>query len=57
MLPKKLVELEYLDLPRGLVDAIESGGNFLFWIVIAIFAVWVFARFFAGLRALRWTDQ
>lgn len=56
VLPKKLVELEYIDLPLGLVSGIEIVGNFLFWIVIAIFGVWVFAKFFGNMRALRWQD-
>lgn len=52
-LPKKLVELEYLDWPRPLVDAIEYGGNILFWLVIGVFAFWVFAKFFVGARQAR----
>jgi hypothetical protein len=54
VLPKKLVELEYLDLPLAAVDGIEVVGNILFWLTIAVFAVWVFAQFFGALRAMRW---
>jgi uncharacterized protein len=54
VLPKKLVELEYLDLPLAVVDGIEVVGNILFWLTIAVFAVWVFAKFFGALRAMRW---
>ncbi|HZV53973.1 MAG TPA: sulfite exporter TauE/SafE family protein [Rhodocyclaceae bacterium] len=49
-LPRKLVELEYLDLPMSLVVGIEFLGNVLFWIVIGIFAIWVFAQFVSGAR-------
>jgi hypothetical protein len=56
VLPKKLVELEYLDLPHEVVGTIELVGNALFWLVIAIFAVWVFAKFFGNLRTLRQPD-
>jgi uncharacterized protein len=52
-LPKKLVELEYIDLPLPLVDVIEFVGNIVFWLVIAIFAVWVFAKFIGGARQTR----
>ncbi len=53
VLPKKLVELEYVNWPMPLVDGIEFVGNILFWIVIAIFALWVFAKFFGNMRAMR----
>lgn len=57
VLPKKLVELEYINLPMPLVSGIEFVGNVLFWIVVAIFGVWVFAKFFGSLRALRWREE
>jgi uncharacterized membrane protein YfcA len=52
-LPKKLVELEYLDLPMPVVGAIEYVGNILFWLVIIVFGVWVFAKFIGGIRQAR----
>ena len=52
-LPKKLVELEYLSWPATLVNGIEYFGNILFWVVIAVFAFWVFAKFVAGARLAR----
>jgi uncharacterized protein len=52
-LPKRLIELDCLDLPMPLANAIESIGNILFWLVIAVFAVWVFAKFIAGARNSR----
>jgi uncharacterized protein len=52
-LPKKFTELEVLDLSKGLVNGIEMVGNVLFWIVVAIFGFWIFAKFFANLGSLR----
>ncbi|GAB4389008.1 MAG: sulfite exporter TauE/SafE family protein [Thermodesulfovibrionales bacterium] len=52
-LPKKLVELEVLDLPKPLVKGIESGGNIVFWLVVGAFAVWVISKFLANINALR----
>ncbi len=53
VLPKKLVELEYLDLPKGLVNNFEFVGNIVFWIVVAIFGIFVFGKFFGNIGALR----
>lgn len=52
-LPKKLVELEYLDLPAWLTSLVETAGNWIFWIVVAIFGIWVCSRFFANISVLR----
>lgn len=52
-LPKKLVELEFISLPAGLVNGIEYVGNVVFWIVVAIFGIWVFGKFFANVGKLR----
>jgi uncharacterized protein len=56
VLPKKFVELEYIDLPMALVSGIEFVGNILFWAIVAVFGFWVFAKFFGNMRALRWED-
>lgn len=56
VLPKKLVELEYLSLPMDLVNGVEFVGNILFWLIVAVFGIWVFAKFFGNMRALRWED-
>ena len=56
VLPKKLVELEYLNWPMGLVSGIEFIGNLLFWAIVAVFGFWVFAKFFGNMRALRWEE-
>ncbi len=52
-LPKKLVELEALDWPPMVVNVIQDIGNLIFWIVVAIFGIWVFSKFFANLGKLR----
>lgn len=52
-LPKKLVELEVINLPAGLVNGIEYVGNIVFWVVVAVFGIWVFSKFFGNVRKLR----
>ena len=52
-LPKKFVELEYLNMSAGLVNGIEYVGNIVFWIVVALFGVWVIGKFIVNIGALR----
>ncbi|NTW36142.1 MAG: sulfite exporter TauE/SafE family protein, partial [Syntrophobacteraceae bacterium] len=52
-LPKKLVELEVIDMPKNVVNSIETVGNYLFWVVVAVFGIWIFAKFFGNVGALR----
>lgn len=52
-LPKKLTELEVLNFSKGACDSIEFVGNIVFWVVVAIFGIWIFAKFFSNLGALR----
>ena len=52
-LPKKFVEMEYISLPKALVDNIEFVGNIVFWIVVAIFGVWVIGKFLTNISSLR----
>lgn len=52
-LPKKLVELEMISLPAALVNNVEFFGNIIFWVVVAVFGVWVFGKFFANIGKLR----
>lgn len=56
-LPKKLVELEVIDMPRDVVKFIESAGNVIFWIVVAFFAFWVIGKFVVNIGALRGEDE
>jgi hypothetical protein len=52
-LPKKLVELEVISLPPGLVEGIEFFGNILFWVVVAFFGIWVIGKFITNIGKLR----
>ena len=52
-LPKKMVELEYIDLSKGMINGIEFVGNIVFWIVVAIFGLWIFSKFFTNIKTLR----
>jgi uncharacterized protein len=52
-LPKKFTELEVIDIPKPICSGIETVGNILFWIVVAVFGAWIFAKFFANLSLLR----
>ncbi len=56
-LPKKLVELEVVNLSPTLVKSIETFGNVIFWIVVALFAFWVIGKFIGNLRTLRGEDE
>ncbi|WP_027187466.1 sulfite exporter TauE/SafE family protein [Desulfovibrio cuneatus] len=52
-LPKKMVELEVLDIPRTIVDYIDTVGNIIFWVVVLLFGVWVLSKFFGNIKKLR----
>ena len=52
-LPKKLVELEVISLPTSLVEHIEFFGNILFWLVVAVFGIWVIGKFITNVGKLR----
>ena len=53
VLPKKLVELEMINLDLGLCNRIEFVGNIVFWIVVAGFGFWIFSKFFGNIGKLR----
>ena len=55
-LPKKFTELEVINIPKPICDGIETVGNILFWIVVAVFGLWIFGKFFANLGLLREED-
>jgi hypothetical protein len=52
-LPKKMVELEMISMSKGTINAIESIGNVVFWVVVAIFGLWIFSKFFANIKTFR----
>jgi hypothetical protein len=53
VLPKKLVELEMINLDMTLCNRIEFVGNIVFWIVVAGFGFWIFSKFFGNIGKLR----
>jgi len=52
-LPKKMVELEYLQMSKSAVDMIEMVGNVVFWVVVGFFGIWVISKFFVNIGKLR----
>ena len=52
-LPKKMVELEVLDISKNIVDTIEYVGNIIFWVVVVIFGAWVISKFLVNIGKLR----
>ncbi len=52
-LPKKLVELEVIDISKDLVGGIEYVGNIVFWVVVVIFGSWVIGKFLVNIGKLR----
>ncbi len=52
-LPRKFTELKVVNVPDGISLAIQSVGNYAFWIVVAIFGVWIFSKFLTNVHALR----
>lgn len=53
VVPKKLADLGYIKISKSLASGIESVGFWVFWICIAFFGVWLFAKFFGNLKALK----
>jgi len=52
-LPKKLTELEYINMSPSVTSNIEYAGNIIFWIVVGFFGLWVFSKFFMNIGKLR----
>jgi uncharacterized membrane protein YfcA len=52
-LPKKMNELEYINISKPLAATIESVGNIVFWIIVGAFGIWVLSKFFTNIKALR----
>ena len=53
VLPKKLGELGYIKVSPALASGIETFGFWVFWVCIAIFGIWLFAKFFGNMKILR----
>lgn len=56
-LPKKMVELEMINLSQPVVKGIETFGNVIFWIVVAVFALWVIGKFITNIGMLRGEEE
>jgi uncharacterized membrane protein YfcA len=56
-LPKKLVELEVVNMSADVCKTIESVGNIVFWVVVAFFAAWVIGKFIMNIGKLRGEDE
>ena len=52
-LPGKLNDLEIVSISPGMVEALAVIGNWGFFIVVSIFALWVFSMFFRNISAIR----
>ncbi len=52
-LPEKLTKLKVLDLSKGLTDFFNSIGTYVFFIVVIIFALWVFKAFATNIKVLK----
>lgn len=55
-LPKKFTELEVVNFSPAFVNTVETVGNYVFWVVVAIFGGWIFAKFFGNVGQLREED-
>ncbi|MBI4844358.1 MAG: sulfite exporter TauE/SafE family protein [Nitrospirae bacterium] len=52
-LPKKLTELEIINMPSSVTSNIEFVGNIVFWIVVGFFGFWIMSKFFTNINKLR----
>ncbi|MFH0727998.1 MAG: sulfite exporter TauE/SafE family protein [Pseudomonadota bacterium] len=52
-LPTKLADLEYIPMSKDMGKIIESIGFWVFFVVIILFAVWVFGTFFKNIKVLK----
>ncbi|MCL1981438.1 MAG: sulfite exporter TauE/SafE family protein [Proteobacteria bacterium] len=52
-LPDKLVRMGYISLSKDIISVIDMIGNVGFFVIIIVFAVWVFYCFFANLSVLK----
>ena len=42
-----------INMSKGTINAIETVGNYVFWVVVAIFGLWIFSKFFTNIKTLR----
>ena len=51
-LPGKLVKMGYIEVSKDVLNIVDLIGNVGFFIIITVFAVWVFWSFFSNLKVL-----
>jgi len=56
-LPGKLAEMDIISMPRSITSVLNSIGVWAFFIVIAIFSIWVVGTFFKNLDKLRGKEE
>jgi uncharacterized membrane protein YfcA len=56
-LPKKLNQMEYISISKGLAGGIESAGTIIFFVIVGLFGLWVFSMFFRNLNVLRGKEE
>jgi len=52
-LPKKLNQMEYINISKGLANWLDFIGMIIFFAIIAAFGIWVFSMFFKNINVLR----
>ncbi|NCC77605.1 MAG: sulfite exporter TauE/SafE family protein, partial [Clostridia bacterium] len=52
-LPGKLVKMGYIDVSPGILKVVDLIGNVGFFVIITVFAAWVFYSFFSNLNVLK----
>jgi uncharacterized membrane protein YfcA len=52
-LPKKLNEMEYINISPAVASAIDTLGLIIFFLIAGTFATWVFYMFFTNIKKLR----
>ncbi|RJP57781.1 MAG: sulfite exporter TauE/SafE family protein [Deltaproteobacteria bacterium] len=52
-LPEKLREMEIINISKAMATTLTTIGNWLFFIAVGIFAIWVIGKFFSNLKVLR----
>jgi uncharacterized membrane protein YfcA len=51
-LPGKLVKMGYIEVSKDVLNIVDLIGNVGFFIIITVFAIWVFYSFFSNLKVL-----
>lgn len=52
-LPGKLNTMEYISISQGLARTLDFIGLLIFFLIVGVFAIWVFAMFFKNLGKLK----